>query len=146
MMEQAGRGWTGTMAPTQLHEDNLLRILWHEQTGIIALEWKAATSSMSDEDFKAELTLFAGCVEKKKAPRILVDVTKFRHKMAPDLQQWRVENISSRYNAAGVKRFAFLFPKESPLPPMPESSDGEAFLTRPFSGSEQAIAWLTVNK
>jgi hypothetical protein len=42
--------------------------------------------------FYAELTFFAGHVEKKKAPGILVDVTKFRHKMAPDVQKWRVKN------------------------------------------------------
>jgi hypothetical protein len=134
------------MQPEQLHEDDFLRILWDEKTRILALDWKEATSSMSDEEFKAQLTLFAGCVEKKKAPRILVDVTKFRHQMGPDVQQWRVQNISSRYNAAGVKRFAFLFPKESQFPPMSESFEGEAFLTRRFNSPEPAAAWLSAGE
>jgi hypothetical protein len=134
------------MKPEQLHEDDFLRIQWDETTSIIALEWTEATSSMNDEEFKAELTLFAGCVEKKKAPRILVDVTKFRHKMAPEVQPWRVKNVSSRYNSAGVRRFAFLFPKGSQFPPMPESSDGEAFLTRVFNSPEPAAAWLSAGE
>ncbi len=128
------------MQPEQLHEDDFLRILWDEKTRIIGIDWKESTSAMSGEEFKAELTLFADYVERKKAPGILVDVNKFHHKMAPDVNQWRVKNISSRYNAAGVKRFAFLFPKESPLPPMPESSEGEAFLTRTFNGPQEALA------
>jgi hypothetical protein len=134
------------MQPEQLHEDDFLRILWDEKTRIIGIDWKESTSGMSGEEFKAELTLFADYVERKKAPGILVDVNKFRHKMAPDANQWRVKNISSRYNAAGVKRLAFLFPKESPLPPMPESSDGEVFLTRTFNGPQEALAWLTAKK
>ena len=134
------------MQTTQLHEDKFFKVFWDGSTRIIGVDWKEATSSMTDEEFKAELTLLAGCVENKKAPRILVDVTKFRHQMAPEVQQWRVQNISSRYNAAGVKRFAFLFPRESQFPPMPESSDGEAFLTRRFNSPEQAAAWLAAGE
>jgi hypothetical protein len=55
----------------------LLRVLWDEQTRIISIDWKEATSGMTDEDFKTELTLFAKQVEAKRAPRILIDVSKF---------------------------------------------------------------------
>lgn len=130
------------MQSVQLHEDKFLRILWDETTRIIGIDWKDTTSAMSDDEFRAELRLFAEYVEKKTAPGIPVDATKFRHQMAPDTQKWRVKNISSRYNAAGVKRFAFLFPKDSELPPMPESSEGEAFLTRSFNSHDQAASWL----
>jgi len=134
------------MQPEQVHEDAFLQILWDEKTRIIGIDWKETTSAMTDEDFRAELTLFAGYVEKQKAHGILVDVSKFRHRMAPSVQAWRVKNISSRYNAAGVKRFAFLFPKESQFPSMPESSEGEVFLTRAFNSRDQAVAWLTTAK
>ncbi len=69
-----------------------MQILWDEKTRIIGIDWKDTTSAMTDDEFRAELTLFAGHGEKKKAPGILVDVTKFRHKMAPDVQKWRVKN------------------------------------------------------
>ena len=59
---------------------------------------------MSEEDFKAALTTFAGYVEQQQARGILVDVAQFRHRPSPDLQPWRVQNISTRYAAAGVKR------------------------------------------
>lgn len=99
---------------------------------------------MTDEDFKRELSLFAGQVEQRKARGILVDVARFRHKMGPDVQEWRVKNISNRYSAAGVKRFAFLFPEGSQVPPvMNQSSVGENFLTRAFTNREEALVFLT---
>ena len=132
------------MQPAQLHEDNFLQILWDEETRIIGIDWKDSTSTMTDEEFRAELKLFANLVEEKKALGILVDVSSFRHRVGAEVGQWRLKNISPRYNEAGVQRFAFLFSKDSQIPPMAnESSEGERFLTRAFNSREQAVAWLT---
>ena len=128
---------------TQLHEDKFLKVFWEESTRIIGIDWKEATSSMTDEEFKAELTLFAEQVEQKNARGILVDVSRFRHKPGPDVQPWRVKNISNRYAAAGVARFAFLFPEGAQiLPMMNQSSPGENFLTLAFTNRKQAVVWL----
>ena len=89
------------------------------------------------------LSIFVDHVEAKKAHGILVDVAHFRHKPGPDMQEWRVKNISGRYYAAGVVRFAFLFPVGAPIPPMMnQSSPGEKFATRVFNAAEEAVAWL----
>ena len=131
------------MQAVQLREDKFLKVFWEESTRIIGIDWKEATSSMTDEEFKAELTLFAGHVEQKKARGILVQVSRFRHKPGPDVQPWRVKNISNRYSAAGVGRFAFLFPEGAQIPPMMnQSSPGENFLTRAFTDRKEAVVWL----
>ena len=130
------------MQSTQLHDDDFFKVLWDENARIIGIDWKEATSAMTDEQFKAELTLFAGHVEQKKARGILVDVSRFRHKPSPEVLPWRVKNISNRYAAAGVKRQAFLFPKGAQLPPM-RSSPEEKFLTETFDDVQKAEAWLT---
>ena len=131
------------MHPEQLYEGRYLRILWDEKSRIIAIDWKEATSTMTSEEFKADLTLFATHVESKKAAGILVDVSKFRHKMEPEVQPWRVKNISPHYSAAGVKRFAFLFPAGAQIPPMMnQSSPEEKYLTRAFDDVQKAEAWL----
>src|SRR5215472_9408681 len=101
------------MQATPLHDDVFSRILWDDVTGVIGIDWKEATSSMTDEEFKSQIQLFASFVEAKKARGFLVDVARFRHKMGPDVAEWRVKNISGRYSAAGVRRFAFLFPKDA---------------------------------
>ena len=130
------------MQTTQLHDDDFFTVLWDENARIIEIDWKEATSAMTDEQFKAQLTLFAGHVEHKKARGILVDVSRFRHKPGPEVLPWRVKNISNRYAAAGVKRQAFLFPKGAQLPPM-RSSPEEKFLTETFDDVQKAEAWLT---
>jgi len=131
------------MAATQIHDAKFLTIWRDEKTRIIGIDWKPTTAAMSDEEFKMELTFFASHVEKQKARGILVDVSRFRHKIAPEVQQWRVENISSRYGEAGVKRFAFLFPKGGDIPPMMnQSSLGETFHTRAFTDRGEAVNWL----
>jgi hypothetical protein len=127
-----------------LHDDAFFQVLWDENTRVIGIAWKEATSSMTDEDFESELPLFAGLVEAKKAHGILVDVAHFRHKVGQDVHDWRIKNISIRYSATGVRRFAFLLPADAPVPPMMnQSAAGENFLTRGFNSAEQAMAWLT---
>ena len=120
---------------TPIHDDAFFQVVWDENTNVIGIQWKEATSSMTDEDFKSELQLFAGLVESKNAQGILVDVACFRHKIGPAVHEWRIKNISTRYSAAGVRRFAFLLPADAPMPPMMnQSSPGESFLTRGGTG------------
>src|SRR5215470_2444494 len=97
------------MQAIQLHEDKFLKISWEEKARVIGIDWKEATSSMTDEDFKAALTLFAGHVEQKKARGILVDVSRFRHKPGPEVQPWRVKTsrIVTPLQALSVRRFFF---------------------------------------
>ena len=130
------------MKTQQLHQNTFQNILWDEQSHVIRLDWKEGTSSMTGEDFKKELTLFADHVEAKKAGAILVDVAQFRHKPGPDIEEWRLKNISGRYNTAGVRRFAFLFPESVATPPPMKSSPGEKFETRAFNRAEEAVTWL----
>lgn len=135
------------MQSTEVHDDKFLQILWDEHSRIIGIKWKQATSSMTDDNFKDELGLFAAHVEQQKAPLILVDVCGFRHKMGPAVQEWRVNNISPRYNAAGVQRFAFLLPAGSKIPPtMNQASPGEKFVTRAFTDLESAVNWLSTGQ
>ena len=101
------------MSATPIHDAEFLTIWWDETTRTIGIDWKQTTAGMSAEQFKTELALFASHVEKHKARGILVDVSRVRHKVAPEVQQWRLKHISSRYNAAGVQRFAFLLPSAS---------------------------------
>lgn len=109
------------MSATPIHDAEFLTIWWDDSTCIIGIDWKETTAGISDEQFKMELTLFASYVE-KQARGILVDVSRFCHKMAPEVQPCRVKHISSGYNVAGVQRFAFLLPSASPVRPMMNES------------------------
>jgi hypothetical protein len=132
------------MPTNLLHDSRFLKILWDAGTRIIGIEWKESTAAMTDEDFKAVLETFAGHVEAQRARGILVDVARFQHTMGPGVEEWRVKNISNRYSAAGIQRFAFLFPEGASIPPtMNQSAPGEGFATRAFHSAEEATLWLS---
>jgi len=57
------------MQAKPLHDSKFLKILWDEKTRMIALEWKETTAAMTNEYFKADLTLVAGHFKKPKAWR-----------------------------------------------------------------------------
>jgi hypothetical protein len=88
------------MQGTEIHDGKFLIIIWDAASRVIGIKWKESTAEMSEEDFKADLTTFAGYVEQQKARGILVDVAQFRHRPGLDMQPWRVQNISTRYASA----------------------------------------------
>jgi hypothetical protein len=57
---------------------------------------------------------FAELAGKHATPCLLVDVTKFRHSPGESVAAWREAVIIPAYNAAGVKKFAFLPPRRRP--------------------------------
>jgi hypothetical protein len=42
-----------------IHDDTFFQVSWDGNTRVIRIDWKGATSSMNDKDFKSELELFA---------------------------------------------------------------------------------------
>jgi hypothetical protein len=57
--------------------------------------------------------------------------------------EWRDANIVPRYNAAGVKRFAFLFPEGMPAIGAPPAVEPPAaYPTGYFGTREDALFWL----
>jgi hypothetical protein len=65
---------------------------------------------MTDDDFKRSMQRYAELAGAHSTPYLLVDVTKFRHTMGEGIGAWRDEHIIPAYNAAAVKKLAFLFP------------------------------------
>ena len=89
------------------------------------------------------LSLFAGYCERTRHPGVLVDSTNFRMDPANLNWEWRDTNITPRYNAAGVRKFAFHMPVGMPAIGQPPAPDGRADFPTAFFGSRQAaLDWL----
>jgi len=65
---------------------------------------------MTDDDFKASMQRYAQLADSHSTPHLLVDLTNFRHTPGKGMGPWRDEHIIPAYNAAGVRKFAFLCP------------------------------------
>jgi hypothetical protein len=95
---------------SELNRDDYGVIRLHPEDGILELEWLEASADMTDDDFKRSMQRYAELAGEHLVPHLLVDVTKFRHSMGEGVAAWRDEHIIPAYNAAGVRKFAFLFP------------------------------------
>lgn len=129
---------------TEFHRDDYGVIRHHSEDGILELEWLEASASMTDDDFKRSMQRYAELAGEHSTPYLLVDVRNFRHSMGKGVGAWRDEHVIPAYNAAGVRKFAFLLPAGAPgtveegNPPAPEPP-GEfptGYFTRRVSISE----------
>ena len=107
----------------------------------VELNWKSTTSTMTGDDFKAALEHLATHLREQAATGTLIDLRTFGFASTPELDKWRRENIIPAYNAAGLKRFAYLLPQGADYRPG-GSGDTDQFLTDYFDDLERARAWL----
>jgi len=112
----------------------------------VELRWHSGTTPMSESDFRGGLEQLAGLLERERVPNVLIDVTDFRHRPSDDFSAWRDANIIPRYNAAGVRKFAFLMPAESQhtvengIQPAVEAPG--TFPTGYFASRERVYSWF----
>ena len=130
-------------AVTHVYEDRFGEVIDHADDGFLEIRWYDATEGMSSGDFQNWLTAFAGEVERRHRPGILVDSTRFLMARGDESEDWWSEHIAPRYNAAGVERFAFHVPDGTPDVGAPPTSLGPAtFETAYFARREDALDWL----
>lgn len=138
------------MATTELFRDEYSSLSRIDDQQAIELKWFATTQSMPETRFRQGLERLAGTLEKERLPNVLVDVVDFAHQPDPDFSAWRDKNIIPRYNAAGVKKFAFVMPVsaahtvEHGAPPAAESPG--VFPTAYFNGRARAYSWFGEKK
>jgi hypothetical protein len=130
----------------ELDRDEFGTITHDAENGILELDWLEGSAAMTDDDFKRSMERYAGFAEARRTPNLLVDVTRFRHSPGDDVGPWRDRHVLPRYNAAGVKKFAFLVPPGTPgtveAGNEPESEPPGDFPTGYFSDREKILEWF----
>ena len=131
-------------APVELFHNDYA--IYYRDADHRAVELRWSPGTISEETFRAEITRLAELLEQERVPNALIDVTQFSHDSAPDFEAWREANIIPRYNAAGIKKFAFL------LPPgvtqivengtMPAREGVANFPTGYFGTRERVFSWF----
>lgn len=109
---------------------------------VLELEWSDATADMSEGDFRRVIARFAGYAEEHPGEHLLVDVRHFAYRPEPDFDGWRDTNIIPRYNAADVKKEAFLLPAGAAPDASPAPEGPASFPTARFDSRERIDAWF----
>jgi hypothetical protein len=127
-----------------VHENPLYAFDLEPERGLLRLVWTEKTAKMTDDEFMRALSLYADCALKYRTPALLVDLRNFRHQPGPEIGKWRSEKIVPQYEAAGVKKFAYVIRNDVPMPaPGPKVDAKETFETRHFRTTEESERWLT---
>jgi hypothetical protein len=128
---------------THVYEDRFGEVIDHADQGYLEIRWYDGTETMSTADFQTWVAAFAGAVEQRRRPGILVDLTRFRMHQEQMDGDWWYTQIVPRYNAAGVEKFAFLAPDGTPaIGAQPTPAKGAAFPTAYFARRQEALTWL----
>ncbi|MDP6516916.1 MAG: hypothetical protein QF926_09895 [Alphaproteobacteria bacterium] len=126
-----------------LHSDRWGDILDRPADRCVEIRWYDTTSEMSGDDFNGFLEIYAGVVERCGRAGALIDAVQFKMDMAQMDPGWRDENIIPRYNAAGLRKFAFIMPPGMPAIGAEPAPEGPAkFPTAYFGARADALAWL----
>ena len=128
---------------TYVYEDRFGGVIDHADADYVEVRWYDTTEAMSKRQFEDWLAGFAGAVERLRRPGVLIDGTTFLMDPGNNDMEWRDANIVPRYNAAGVKKFAFHMPAGMPAIGTAPSPEGPAdYPTAYFGRRQEALDWL----
>lgn len=126
-----------------VREDRWGEVIDRPDADVIEIRWYDTTRDLDRDTFNAWLDSFAGAVESSGRSTILTDATSFLMPRDQMDGAWRDANITPRYDAAGIRRFAFLLPDGSPpVGAAPQREGAATFPTGYFDRREDALAWL----
>lgn len=130
----------------KLYSDQFSDYFRDAEHDAVIQRWTESTASITEAQFRDGVDRLAGLIERERLPNVIVDVTKMAYRPAGDFEEWRQAHIIPRYNAAGVRKFAFIYPSgytgtvENGVSPAPE---GKASFPFAYFGSyERAFVWL----
>ena len=110
---------------------------------LVEIRWFDTTAEMDGDAFNAFLARYAEQVEACRRGAGFVDAVQFRMDMARMDMGWRDAHIIPRYNAAGMRRFAFHMAPGMPMIGAAPAKEGPAaFPTGYFGTRADALAWL----
>jgi len=122
--------------------ERVYSISYFKTESIVELTWLPGTQGMTDQDFKEDLCVFAEGALQHRAKCLIIDMRQFMGRPSAEIGTWRDDVIVPKYDKAGVKKIAWIWPGVS----ADEVGEGAAYQQRYFATRDEAIDWcLTRN-
>ena len=115
-------------------------ITYHKPEKLVRLAWLPGTEGMTDQDFKEVLEIFAESGLQHGAQRLMIDASEFKYRPSAEILAWRGKVTVAKYNQAGVKKVAWVWPVNTPSN-RPDSAQAQ-YENRFCSTEEEALAWI----
>jgi len=134
----------------KLHKSANVNVEHNSETGVQIHRWTAATETMSNDTFKEEMYKIKEVVEYYKPWAVMVQAQNLNYILPPDVQEWNDINIVPAFLAAGVKKFAYVMPKDIfqqvALEQLMDEDNAKNFNTQYFDDETKGMEWLLKNK
>jgi hypothetical protein len=116
----------------------LYSIAYYKIERLLELTWLPGTQRMTDQDFKEVLEVFAEGALQHRADGLMIDVRQFSYRPSDEVLAWRDKVTVPKYERAGVKRLAWVWPGVDPG----EMGTGAGFAQRYCGSRNEAITWI----
>jgi hypothetical protein len=122
-------------------------LIFYPEWNSLELKWLPATRDATEEDARSSMEMFASEAVTRHPISLIVDTTEFFHRFGEGFEEWRETNIIPKYNASGVKKFAFVMSPDYPGQTVesgtePASEGKMTFPTGWFRTRQHAYEWL----
>ena len=122
-----------------LNDAPMYSISYHKRERLVRLTWLSGTAGMTDQDFKGTLEAFAESILQHSAQKLIIDMREFRHHPSAEVLAWRDDVTVSKYNRAGVKKVAWVWPG---MTGGISTSEHDKFENHYCSTEAEALAWV----
>jgi hypothetical protein len=128
-------------------KDKWSHLIFYPDWNSLELKWLPETREATEEDARSSMETFAAEAVNRRPNTLIVDTTEFFYRFGEGFEEWRETNIIPRYNASGVKKFAFVmspdYPGQTVESGLEPTIEGKmAFPTGWFRTRERAYEWL----
>jgi hypothetical protein len=122
--------------------ERLYSMSYSKTEGLLELTWLAGTQGMTDQDFKQALYVFAEGALQHGATRLIVDMRQFLGRPSAEVGAWRDEIIVPKYEKAGIKKLAWVWPGLLPA----AMGSGAGYQQQYFATRDEAINWCVARR
>ncbi len=129
-----------------IYKSRYQSIDFDEQTGILYENWKPASISLNDKEFKKEMLQQVKAVETTNAKAALTNTIDLKYAIHPNMQEWMNATVFPKFINLGIKQVAMLQSHElitrlSVEQTMREKT-GKSFTIKYFADVKDAEVWL----
>ena len=114
-------------------------ISYYKPLRLVRLTWQSGSAGMTDQDFKETVEAFAEVILQHSARKLIIDVREFKHEPSAEVLAWRDEITVSKYNKAGVRKVAWVWPD---VTGSMSTSKRDKFENHYCSAESEALAWV----
>lgn len=131
----------------KLHQSKYTTVLFEKENNILVQLWNEASEDMSHEENKTEMLALLHALRRSQCVGLLVDATRFKYIISPEMQEWVNQNIFMDKQHA-VKGVAIVLTKHfitglSIKQALDEERPQGGFITRYFELESEARIWLS---